>query len=316
MTELLFQQILSMMIMIACGLVLVKAGRLRSDDAGILSVLTIYLILPCVVISSFQIGITDEVRQGFLLAVAAAVLYHILMIPVCRLLRKVLRLSAIEEASLYYSNSGNMIIPLVSSVLGADMILYANAFFCVQTIFLWTHGHALVSGRAKNGGDGSRGSAWRSLFTNPNLIAVAIGLCMFLTGLRLPVLLQKPVDAMASAVGPVSMFTIGMILARVNWRGLLTDRRLFLVTALRMLALPLLALVLMRLCVPFIPLAQTRDVLLVSFMAMIAPTATSVMQMANLYRTDEVRAGMLCASTTLVCILTMPLMTALYLRVL
>lgn len=49
---------------------------------------------------------------------------------------------------------------------------------------------------------------------------------------------------------------------------------------------------------------------------MAAPTASTVMQLANLYRTEEVCAGLLCALTTLLCVVTMPLMTALYLHVL
>ena len=46
-----------------------------------------------------------------------------------------------------------------------------------------------------------------------------------------------------------------------------------------------------------------------------APTAVTVMQLANLYHKEEVYAGMICAATTLICIVTMPLMAALYLKV-
>ncbi|MBE6007130.1 MAG: hypothetical protein E7238_08285 [Sarcina sp.] len=58
MVVLLLKQILSMMIMVACGFVLVKTGILKAKDSGVLSSITIYLVLPCVIISSFQIEIT------------------------------------------------------------------------------------------------------------------------------------------------------------------------------------------------------------------------------------------------------------------
>lgn len=307
MVVLLLKQILSMMIMVACGFVLVKTGILKAKDSGVLSSITIYLVLPCVIISSFQIEITQTVRRGFLTAVLIAVLYHFLLMLVCRLVRRPLGLRPIEEASAYYSNSANMIMPLVAAVLGKDMVLYASAFFCVQNLFTWTHGHALISG--------GRSADLRKLFKNPNLIAVGIGLVMFVTGLRMPEMIRLPMDSIASIVGPVSMLTIGMILSRVRWGSILQNGRLFLVTALRLLIIPALTLLVLAACSRLLPQGIDRDIALVSFMAVIAPTATSVMQMANLYRREEVYAGMLCAMTTVCCVATMPLMVALYLRI-
>ena len=307
MVYLLFKQILSMMIMIASGFLLVKAGILQAKESSVLSSITIYLVLPCVIVGSFQIEITETVRRGFLTAVAIAVLYHFLLMAVCRMMRKIFALRPIEEASVYYSNSGNMIIPLVTSVIGKEMVIYASAFFCVQTIFMWTHGHSLVSGKKL--------TDYRSLLRNPNLISVGIGMLMFVTGLRLPALIQMPVDSIASVVGPVSMITIGMILTRVQWNSIFRSGRLYLITALRMFLVPAGTLLLLALCRKFFLQGVDKEIIFVSFMAMMAPTATSVMQMANLYRKEEVYAGMICAMTTLLCIVSMPLMAALYLKV-
>ncbi len=306
MVYLLLKQILSMMIMIACGFVLVKTGIVKAKESSTLSAITIYLILPCVVINSFQIEITQTVRRGFLTAVAIAVVYHFLLMIICRILRKPLGLHPIEEASIFYSNSGNMIIPLVASVIGKEMVIYANAFFCVQTIFTWTHGHALVSGR--------KSSDIKKLFKNPNLIAVAIGLVMFVTGLRLPELIQLPVEALASTVGPVCMITIGMILTRVQWGAILKNGRLYLITAMRMIIVPAGTLFLLAVCRRLFLQDVAKEIIFVSFMAVMAPTAVTVMQMANLYKKEEVYAGMICAATTVICVVTMPLMAALYLK--
>jgi len=307
MVYLLFKQIMSMMIMIACGFTLVKTGILDAKQSGTLSSITIYLVLPCVVISSFQIEITQTVRRGFMTAVAIAVVYHFLLMIVCRIMRKPLGIRPIEEASVFYSNSGNMIIPLVASVIGKEMIIYANAFFCVQTIFTWTHGHALISGK--------RSTDIKNLLKNPNLIAIGIGLVMFMTGLRLPELVRLPVEALASIVGPVSMITIGMILTRVQWSAILTNGRLYLITALRMIIVPAGTLFLLMICRRLFLQGVEKEIIFVSFMAVMAPTAVTVMQMANLYRREEVYAGMICAATTIICIATMPLMAALYLKV-
>mgnify|MGYP000124719318 FL=1 len=52
---LLFWQILSMFLMLLMGFALVKAGLLKAQDSRILSVLLLYLALPCAILDSFQV---------------------------------------------------------------------------------------------------------------------------------------------------------------------------------------------------------------------------------------------------------------------
>lgn len=135
----------------------------RPEGAEVLSAVTVYLVLPCVIVNAFQIEVTGDVRRGFLAAVSAVAIYHILLLPVCLLLRRILGLHPVEEASIYFSNSGNMIMPLVAAVLGDSMVIYASAFFCVQNLFTWTYGHSLLSGK--------KSFEWQKIIRNPNLIS-------------------------------------------------------------------------------------------------------------------------------------------------
>ena len=56
---------------------LVKLRVLRSEDSRILSLVMLYLVCPCTIISAFQIDSTPEIRSGLLLAFAAAVVIHV-----------------------------------------------------------------------------------------------------------------------------------------------------------------------------------------------------------------------------------------------
>ena len=94
---------------------LVKFRVLRSEDSRTLSLIMLYLICPCTIISAFQIDSTPELRSGLLLAFAAAVIIHIGLLLFNLLIRKPLRMSPVEQASVIYSNAGNLIIPIVSS---------------------------------------------------------------------------------------------------------------------------------------------------------------------------------------------------------
>lgn len=303
-TILLAKQILVLFLMMGCGFALVKAGLLRAAESRTLSVVTIYLILPCVILNAFQIEDTPEIRSGFLLAVAAAVAIHMLLFALCAVCRG-LHLAPVEKASLIYSNAGNLIIPLVTAVLGGEWVIYASAFLCVQMVMLWTHGQSLMQGRTVVN--------WRKLLSNGNLLAIAVGLVLFFLQIRLPSVIDSTLSSFSAAIGPVSMVMIGMLLADVDWRKVLSGRRVYGILMLKMIVFPGVVLVFLRMLGQMVPVANSRTILLISLLAVITPSATTITQMAQLYGQDAEYAGAINVLTTVVCILTMPLMVFLYL---
>ena len=60
------------------------------------------------------------------------------MIILTKVLERPLHFNSIEKASIIYSNSGFLVIPLVASVLGQEWVFYTTAFIVVQTVLLWT----------------------------------------------------------------------------------------------------------------------------------------------------------------------------------
>ena len=142
---LLLEQMLSMLLMILMGYGAVKAGIVESRQSAVISALTLYIIVPCVVVNSLQIEFTLEKLEGLLLAAGFAIMMHFLFIGLALLMGKKGRLGAIEQASMIYSNGGNIIIPLVSALLGESQVFYCCAFIMVQTFFFWTHTVAPVS---------------------------------------------------------------------------------------------------------------------------------------------------------------------------
>ena len=266
--------------------------------------MSIYLIVPCVIIKSFQIELTEEVRNGFLMAVAAAVLVHFCLLGLSFLFRRALHLTGVERASALYSNAGNLIIPLVTAMLGEEWIIYASAFICVQQFFLWTHGQATLSGE--------RGVNWKKLFLNVNLISIVLGLLLMLLHIWLPDILMSAVNSMAGAIGPVSMIMLGMLLAEADLKAILTNRRVYLISLLRLIVTPLLLLFVLKLAGFTGWVADGKTILYITFMAMITPAATTITQLAQLHRNQPEYASAINVMTTLLCMATMPLMTVIY----
>lgn len=304
MTLLLFKQIVSLFIMMGMGFVLVKTKLVRSEESHVLSVLSIYLIMPCTVIKAFQIELTPQIQKGFLVALAAALISHVFLLLVDQVNKCVLHLNAVERDSIIYSNAGNLIIPLVTSLLGEEWVIYASAFICVQLVFVWTHGYSLISGQ--------RQIQFKKVLTNVNLIAVVVGFLLMIFRIRLPEMVMKAVTSVAGAIGPVSMIMIGMILASVDMKRMLTDTRVYLVTCMKMIVTPALSLLVIWASHLYDLVPDGKTILLISFLAVITPSAATVTSMAQLCRNQPDHASAINAMGTIMCIATMPAMVFLF----
>ena len=145
---LLMQQIVQLFLMIFMGYLIVKTGLVRDDDSKVLSKIILYLIVPCVIINSFQVDYTTDTVKGLLIAFAASVMTQVILLVVISVAGRLLHLNEVEVASVYYSNSGNLIVPIVTFILGQEWVLYGCVFMSVQLVFLWTHCKKIISREA------------------------------------------------------------------------------------------------------------------------------------------------------------------------
>ena len=204
--------------MMSCGFTVVKCGLIDAKSSRTLSVICIYIIMPCVMINAFQIEYSRSIRNGFLLAVAAAILIHIFLLVFVQIIGKPLKLSVVEKESIIYSNSGNLVIPLVTVVLGEKWVIYASAFLSVQMILMWTHGQSLMEAKACIN--------WKKILCNINLIAIILGIVLFFTQIRLPVILGNTMSQISATLGPVCMIMLGMTMTEVKWKDIFSHSRI------------------------------------------------------------------------------------------
>lgn len=303
-TLLLTKQIVQLFLMMFCGYLLVKAGVLKASDSKVLSIMIVYVICPCTILNAFQIEFTAETAGNFILSFAAAGIIHAMLFAIVYLLSNVFHFTSIEKASLIYSNAGNLIIPLVTAVLGEEWVIYASGFMVVQLFIIWTHGKSLVEGK--------KSFDMKSILTNVNLIACCIGLLLFLLHLQLPSLLKDTVRSLGSTIGPISMMMLGMILAGLNIAEMVKGSRIWLITFLKMVAIPAVIVLIMKFSGLAGMTADGQTILFISLLATMTPSATTVTQMAQLYDREVSYATAINTITTLACLVTMPLLTMLY----
>ena len=293
------KKILSLFLVMALGIVLVRCGIVRSQDSKVLSMISLYLVMPCVIISSFQVEYQPEILNGLLLALATSALLHLVLIVVVGFLGKVLKLDGVEETSLIYSNAGNLIIPIVTAILGKEWVIYTSAFLSVQLFLLWSHAKMKLCGE--------KGIDLKKILTNINMIAIFAGVLLFLLRIQLPAPVQDAVDSISSMVGPMGMLILGMLIAEMDLKKLLWR-----ITLLRLVGIPLIGIVLLKYSSLAALVPEGRTILLVTLLAICTPSASTLTQMAQVYGKDADYASAINVVTTLLCIVTMPLMVALY----
>ena len=303
-TLLLIKKIVSLFLCIIAGFVIVRCGVMKPEHSKPMSTFLVYIVVPCSILSAFQIDYTPEILRGFLIACLAAVLVHIIWIVMDIPLKRVLHMDGVERMSILYSNSGNLVMPIVAAIFGAEWVIYSSAFMLVQLVFMWSHGKAVICGETQ--------IDIKKIVTNINLIAAAIGIVLFIFHISFPAPLQDAVDSFAAMIGPIAMFTSGLLIGGMDLKQVFSYRRAIPVTFLRLIVFPAVILVLWK----FGPMASWMDngekIMLISLLGCLGPSASMCTQMAIIYDRDAGYASAINVISTLLCIITMPLMVAIF----
>ncbi len=286
------------------GYTVVKAGLMKSSESKSVSVIMVYLVIPCVILNAFQVEYTPDVQKGLLLACAAAVAVHILFLLLTAILKKPLHLDVIERATIIYSNAGILVIPLVQELLGQEYVIYSSAYIAVQLILIWTHCKNMLCEEDK--------LEWKKVLLNVNIISIIAGVVLFIFRIQLPSGAQDVLNMMNNMIGPLGMLLAGMVIAEVPLKTVFTRKRIYLSAALRLFIYPVFVFGLMKVIQTFASIQDSKQILLTVYLASITPACATVTSMAQLYDKDAAYSSSLYVLTTLLSIATMPVMVGLF----
>lgn len=134
-------------LLLAVGYILAKKNFLSKETRTQMTNIVLMVMLPCSIVMSFQIDLTDKVIQSTI---------SVLFISICiqffyGFLNKILynRYSQDKKICLQYgtmvSNAGFMGMPIAQGVFGDIGLLYASVFLIPQRIFMWSSGLSLFT---------------------------------------------------------------------------------------------------------------------------------------------------------------------------
>lgn len=296
---LLLKQIVQLFLMILMGYIMVKIKFLKEEDSKVISKIILYLIVPSVIITAFQVDYTPSIMKGLAVACIASVILQFLLLFVTWIMGKIFHLNMVEYTSAYYSNSGNLIVPLVTYILGKEWVIYGCVFMSVQLFFIWTHCKCKISGETE--------ISLKKILLNINMISVFAGVFLFFTKIRFPEIIGNTLSSVGSMIGPLSMIVTGMLIAGVDLKKVFTNKRIYLVTFIRLVIEPIIALAVIILLGMKNWHPQAENIILITYMAAITPCASTITQMCQVYGNDSKYASAINVMTTLLAVVTMPL---------
>lgn len=293
-----------MFILMAVGLLTNKLGFMHGQTATDLTNILLYIVSPCLIVNAFEQRFSTSRLQALALVMLGILLTYAVMVIVTNLVFKPVtdtNLQRIMRFGSVYSNAGFMGVPLASALFGSTGVFFAVASLAGFNLFCWTHGIALFTPQNPN----DRHINWRQILLNPNIVAIVVGLAIFVSGIHLPSLLNQTITYVSSINTPLSMIVIGNSLAAVKLTRRTLDKRLWWPLLLRNLLFPVVNILILRAFgVSGIPLYTT--VLMAA-----CPVAGNVVLFTLKAHGDTSPAVTLMSLSTILCMGTIPLVFAL-----
>lgn len=285
------------------GFIIAKLNIVKTKDSIVFSKISLYLLMPSAILNAFNFKPSNEVIRGLTVSFICAIVIHIILYFLDLLYGKFVNKSPVERASVMYSNAGSLIIPIVTFVLGGEWVIYSTGFLTVQLFFLWSHGVRLFSSQEKFN--------VKKILLNVNMIAIALGLILMLIGISLPKFASEITSSFGSMLGPIGMLIAGMLAADIDFKRIFTNIKIYRVIAIKMVIYPCVMLGVLKLF-SLLPILNIEKLLLISYLAIITPSASSVLQFAQIHDRDADYATSINIFTAVICVVTMPLFVALF----
>ncbi|UKK57071.1 AEC family transporter [Prevotella communis] len=285
------------------------AGKLRymgGDFDRKLSSLVINWTCPALILSSSMTGDLPD-RQYILPLLGISVLTYVVLTALAwgfsRLLTKRIEHRGILSFAMVFGNVGFMGYPVVASIFGHQAVFYAAVLNVVNTFAVFTIGTMMITG-----GEGSDRERFNKkvLYSTPMLSAYLSMLIVALGIDYIPGYVSQPLTMIGNITVPAALLIIGSSMSQLPLRALLGTPVVYATTLLRLAVLPLGVHFLCR-ALGFDPFVTNINTVVIAM-----PVATYGTILCLKYGRDTTLIAELTFITTLLSMLTIPLLVILF----
>lgn len=301
-----FNQVLVLFLLIIIGFAASKKKLIDDYGTKQLSTVVLYITLPALIIRSMQFDFSMQLLGESAAMVGISAITYTTLIALSYLLVRLTgaknREKDVLQASMIFPNVGFMGYPIVFAVFGETGVFYTALFNMLFDLLMWTVGVHILS-RSSDITDET--SHFRKALLNPGTLAVITGFSLFVFGIKLPQAADRTLEYLAGATTPIAMVTVGAILSRTNIKSIFTNKGLLITAALKMIVLPLLVVGALNLS------GLTGYFRSIPAIIIAMPVAANVAILSARYDSDYSLASQSVFLTTLISLITIPLVVML-----
>ncbi len=284
------------------GYALVKAKKISPTSISAFATILMYVCQSCLVVYSFQkVTFTRELFGEMLLFFALGILIQSVLIGTYYLVfRKKYddvkyRIVTIAGA---FGNCAFMGVPLLEALLPnyPKAVVFSAVYSITMNLIGWTIASAIIANDKKY-------IKLKNFVLNPSVIALCVALPLFFKGIYIgDTQFGSAVFLLAKMTTPLCMLIMGMRLASVSLKPVVTRKLNYLVLFLKQFAMPIAGLLL----VLFLPIDPNMK--LTFYIICCCPVASVVLNFAEMLGHGQEMAANLVLLGTFSSIITIPIM--------
>lgn len=210
--------------------------------------------------------------------------------------------AGVYQVMTIFSNIGFMGFPLIRSMYGNDALLYASIFLIPFNLLIYTFGiAAMTTGETEQQ---KRKFQWGKII-NIGVISSVLTILIAAFQIQTPDFVKSTVSNLSGLTAPVSMMVIGASMVHIDIKKLFTDVRLLLFSIIKLLVVPIVGMMLTKLFI------QDEMMLGICLIMLATPVASMSAMLAQQYDGDYELASKGVALTTILSVITMPIVSML-----
>lgn len=299
---LLLQQMIVLFILMLLGYYARRINKISDETCKSMSWIVVNLANPAMILNgsvNSEKGIEgSELIMTMVLAVAIFAVLIALSLIIPWLLGVPKKSAGVYRVMTIFSNIGFMGFPVISALYGNEALLYAAVFQIPFNLLIYTYGILALKPN-----DGEREKLDLKKVLNIGVFSCFVSIILSFVQIPMPSFVKTTISMLSNLTAPLSMMVIGASMATIDIKKLFLDVKLLLFAALKLIVIPVAGLFLLKLFIQ-------NEMLLGVCMVMIAtPVASMTAMLSQQYDGDYELASRGVALTTILSVLTMPLVS-------
>jgi len=299
----LIQTMQKLLLFVLLGYVLRSRQMLTHTGVKELSSLAVNITCPLLVIASVCRMKTADMSIVLLFLGVGTIIYAFLPF-FARICTAILHVQKSEGGAyqfmFIFSNTSLLGFPIVQALFGNDAVFYTAILHMPFDVLVYSYGIYLM-----HQGDEQNNFSCHSL-CNAGLILTIFALIIYLAQLQLPKLIVDATYTMGNITTPISMLIIGASLREVRITDIFREQRLYIMSVIRLIILPLIIYVLL------INFTHFDKILIgIATIAFGMPVGSMIVMLANEFDNNIELAAKSVSLTTAAALVTIPLLSML-----